>query len=91
VLNSCKAYARTPRALKRQTIGRVDWDAVCAEASRCFGVTHFRPGQRELIECVLKGDDALGILPTGAGKSLCYYPPSVIPDRRHSGGVPLSE
>lgn len=36
----------------------------------------FRPGQRELIECALKREDALGILPTGAGKSLCYQLPA---------------
>jgi ATP-dependent DNA helicase RecQ len=42
-----------------------------------FGVHRFRPGQRELIEAVLRGDDALGILPTGAGKSLTYQLPSL--------------
>ncbi|MDB6091933.1 MAG: ATP-dependent helicase RecQ [Gammaproteobacteria bacterium] len=56
---------------------RVAWDQVRAEAARRFGITHFRPGQRELIESVLAGDDALGILPTGAGKSLCYQLPAL--------------
>ena len=42
-----------------------------------FGVKRFRPGQRELIEAVLRGQDALGILPTGAGKSLTYQLPSL--------------
>ncbi|MDB4975597.1 MAG: hypothetical protein JWN48_3938 [Myxococcaceae bacterium] len=43
-----------------------------------FGVEHFRPGQRELIETVLRGDDALGILATGAGKSLTYQLPALL-------------
>ncbi|WP_461213097.1 RecQ family ATP-dependent DNA helicase [Lacticaseibacillus sp. GG6-2] len=41
-----------------------------------FGFTAFRPGQRELVEAVLAGHDALGILPTGSGKTLCYQLPA---------------
>jgi ATP-dependent DNA helicase RecQ len=37
-----------------------------------FGHAAFRPGQREVIEHLLAGRDALTIMPTGAGKSLCY-------------------
>ena len=42
-----------------------------------FGVTAYRPGQRELIQAVMDGKPALGILPTGGGKSLCYQLPSL--------------
>jgi ATP-dependent DNA helicase RecQ len=56
---------------------RPDWPALAAEAQQRFGITHFRPGQRELIEAALGGKDALGILPTGAGKSLCYQLPAL--------------
>jgi ATP-dependent DNA helicase RecQ len=45
---------------------------------RYFGFQSFRPGQRELIEAVLAGKDALGILPTGGGKSLTYQLPAVL-------------
>ncbi len=38
---------------------------------------HLRPGQRELIETVLNGGNAFGIMPTGAGKSLCYQLPAL--------------
>jgi ATP-dependent DNA helicase RecQ len=58
----------------------IDWPALQKEAKRRFGVTEFRPGQRELIECALAGRDALGILPTGAGKSLCYQLPALFLD-----------
>jgi ATP-dependent DNA helicase RecQ len=41
-----------------------------------LGVSTYRPGQEALIDAVMKGKDALGILPTGGGKSLCYQLPS---------------
>src|SRR3954454_17924492 len=37
-----------------------------------FGYESFRPGQREVIQCLLDGQDVLGVFPTGAGKSLTY-------------------
>ena len=43
-----------------------------------FGHAGFRPGQRELVDAVLAGSDAVGVLPTGGGKSVCYQIPSAI-------------
>ncbi|GBU22781.1 ATP-dependent DNA helicase RecQ [Fibrobacteres bacterium R8-0-B4] len=45
-----------------------------------FGYDNFRPGQETLIDTVLSGRDALGIMPTGAGKSLCFQIPALIMD-----------
>jgi len=43
-----------------------------------FGYPDFRPGQSELVRAVLAGRDALGILPTGGGKSVCYQVPALM-------------
>lgn len=46
------------------------------KALQRLGVKAYRAGQRELIDAVLSGKNALGILPTGGGKSLCYQLPA---------------
>lgn len=45
---------------------------------RYFGHDSFRPGQEPLIDALLSGRDALGIMPTGAGKSMCYQIPALM-------------
>lgn len=45
-----------------------------------FGYDHFRSGQEELIQHVLKRENTLGIMPTGGGKSICYQLPALILD-----------
>ena len=51
----------------------------CREAlQRVFGVPDYRPGQKAAASCLLQGRDLLCILPTGAGKSLCWQLPAVV-------------
>ena len=45
-----------------------------------FGYDEFRQGQEQLIEAALNGQDVLGIMPTGAGKSLCFQIPALMMD-----------
>ena len=43
-----------------------------------FGHSAFRSGQEELIDHILLGGDCLGVMPTGAGKSMCYQIPALM-------------
>ena len=43
-----------------------------------YGYDDFRPGQEKLISHILSGRDVLGIMPTGAGKSLCFQVPALL-------------
>ena len=45
---------------------------------RCFGHDSFRPGQETMVDALLAGRDALGVMPTGAGKSMCYQVPALM-------------
>jgi ATP-dependent DNA helicase RecQ len=55
----------------------VPWSRLHREAER-FGIKRFRPGQRDIMESALTGRDVLGIMPTGAGKSLCFQLPALL-------------
>jgi ATP-dependent DNA helicase RecQ len=53
-------------------------DDLSRQLSQQFGFSAFRPGQREVIEAVLSRRDAMAVMPTGQGKSLCYQLPATL-------------
>ena len=60
----------TPLPPERET---AKWEAL----SGAFGFDAFRPGQEEIIDAILHGTSVLAVMPTGAGKSLCYQVPAI--------------
>ena len=56
-------------------------DAITDALQRWFGFATLRPLQREAIDAALDGRDALVVMPTGGGKSLCYQLPGLLLDR----------
>lgn len=57
---------------------RADIETAEAALRRVFRFSGFRPGQRDIVEAVLAGDDVFALMPTGAGKSLLYQLPALI-------------
>ena len=53
-------------------------DVLLYALKNVFGLSQFRPKQREAIEAIIHGKDSLVLLPTGSGKTICYAVPAVI-------------
>ena len=52
-------------------------DAARAVLNSTFGYDDFRPGQADIVAALLAGENVLAVMPTGAGKSLCYQLPAL--------------
>ena len=58
--------------------GMTDQVAALGALKRYFGYDSFRPGQSGLVDAILAGRDVLGVMPPGAGKSVCYQIPATL-------------
>ena len=66
------------RAVKPQRqAAKFSWSRILQQARERFGIRELRPGQHEILEAVLADRDVLGLMPTGAGKSLTYQLPAL--------------
>lgn len=59
----------------RYTAGKAD---PCAVLKKYFGYDNFRQGQERVIDQILGGRDVMAVMPTGAGKSVCYQIPGIM-------------
>ncbi len=60
-------------------------DDVRGVLAEVFGYAAFRPGQRDVVDAVVGGRDAVVLLPTGHGKSVCYQVPAIVASRADKG------
>ncbi|MBN1246562.1 MAG: RecQ family ATP-dependent DNA helicase [Anaerolineae bacterium] len=70
---------REPKELRIEATD-VEHRTVSEAVRDIFGFTDLLPGQLETMACVLRGGNALTVLPTGGGKSLCYQVPAFLSD-----------
>ncbi len=80
---------RGRRPVDRDTNSPMPTAATLEEArerlGEVFGYPEFRPGQADAVSAAISGRDAIVLLPTGLGKSLCYQVPALVANRRGAG------
>ena len=68
---------KTQKQKHKLTQKPIDWSKIESTAQQKFRIKRFRAGQAAIIEAALSGKNVLGVMPTGAGKSLCFQLPSL--------------
>ena len=68
------------RPMSVKSPATIDTQQLHSSLERYFGYSQFRDGQQAVIECLLAGQNAAAVFPTGGGKSLCYQLPALLLD-----------
>ena len=77
-MSARRAAANSPLETQAPPIAVPNMDDAHRVLETVFGYKSFRLHQAQIIETVIKGGDALALMPTGGGKSLCYQIPSLV-------------
>ena len=80
--NAPRTIAALPNARPVTTLAATSPDTILHDV---FGYSAFRGAQAEIVEHVIDGGDALVLMPTGGGKSLCYQVPAIARHRAERG------
>ncbi|EEF42467.1 ATP-dependent DNA helicase Q-like 2 [Ricinus communis] len=87
ILETCSSSTRRGAPSSPTTASDINWSGPFewdAQADRdkfhVFGITSYRPNQREIVNAVMSGRDVLVIMAAGGGKSLCYQLPAILRD-----------
>ncbi len=56
----------------------MEWQQIRQQLQAIWGYADFRPPQGEIVDCLRRGNDALVVLPTGGGKSICFQLPALL-------------
>ena len=68
----------TPRTARSLIITEETMETPHSILKKFFGYDSFRPGQEQIVQRLLAGQDVLAVMPTGAGKSICYQVPALL-------------
>lgn len=68
---------QTPKRIETMTVEKIQYDVLSA-LKQYFGYDSFRGKQEDVVNAILDGQNAFVIMPTGAGKSLCYQLPAIL-------------
>jgi len=89
-LNTDSNLSPDPNSSTDSNLGEVvnsNQTKALAVLQQTFGYPQFRPPQDQIVDTLIRGDDALVIMPTGGGKSLCYQIPALV---RNGCGIVIS-